>query len=108
MPPEKGHAKGRVSAFECSFQALRIVYVRTHNFSTQSCKTVCLGAIQIPSEHARGETTIRVVKDRPDQTTALHTGCSHHCDYFSVTHCHLLSSTRRLHREYVSKCFDNS
>src|SRR5262245_39983668 len=90
--PEKGYAKGRVGAFECSFQALWIVYVRTHNFSTQSCKTFCPGAIHIPSEHARGETTIRVVKDRPDQTTALRTGCSYHCDNLSAVHCDLLFS----------------
>src|SRR5215467_4078474 len=98
MCPEKGYAKGRVGAFECFFQALWIVDVRSHNFGTQSCKILCPGAIQIPSEHARSETTIRVVKDRPDQTTTLRTGCSYHCDNFSAPHCDLLSSTRRLHR----------
>src|SRR5215469_4498393 len=90
MRPEKGYAKARVGAFECSFQALWIVYVRTHNFSTQSCKILCPGAIHIPSEHTRREVPFRVVKDRADQTTALRTGCSYHCDNFSAGHCDLL------------------
>src|SRR5215831_7835214 len=106
--PEKGYAKGRVGAFECSFQALWIVYVRTHNFSTQPCKTLCYGAIHIPSEHARGESTIRVVKDRPDQTSALRTGCSHHCDNFSVAHCDLLSSPSAITPRVCLKWFDYS
>src|SRR5262249_45704140 len=87
---EKSNAKGCVGTFERFFQALRIVYVRSHNFSTQSCENLCPGPIHIPSEHTRSETTIRVVKDRPDQTTALGTGCSYHRDNFSVAHCDLL------------------
>src|SRR5262249_30247388 len=86
---KKSYAKGCVGTFECFVQALRIVYVRSHNFSTQSCEILCTGSIHIPSEHPRSETTIRVVKDRPDQTTALGTGCSYHCDNFSVAHCDL-------------------
>src|SRR5262245_36126952 len=67
-----------------------MVYVRSHNFSTQSCKIFCPGALPSPREHTRSEYTIGVVKDRPDQPTALRTGCSNHCDYSFANHCDLL------------------
>src|SRR5262245_16064140 len=85
-----------------------MIYVRSHNFSTQSGKILCPGAIPIPSEHTRSETTMRVVKDCPDQTTALRTGCSYDCDNFSAAHCDFPPCTRRLHRGYVSKRCDYS
>src|SRR5215469_4464738 len=56
---------------------------------TQSCEVLCLGSARISGKHASCETTVRVVKDGPDQPTALRTGCAHHCDDFSVAHCDL-------------------
>ena len=84
--PEKRDAKGSVSTFERFCQALGIVYIRDHNFSTQSCEVLCLGSARISGKHASCETTIRVVKDGSDQSTALLTGCAHYCDDFSVAH----------------------
>src|SRR5262245_15411547 len=100
--PEKGYAKGCVGAFACIFQALGIVYVRSHNFSTQSCEMLCPGPIHIPSEHTRSETTIRVVKDRPDQTTDLGIGAPTTAITFLSLIVTSFSSSRRLHRGYVS------
>ena len=59
------------------------------------------GAIHIPREYARSETTLGVAEDRPDQTTALRTGRSYHCDNFSIAHCDLLFFRSAITRGYV-------
>jgi hypothetical protein len=63
-----------------------MVDIRGHNFGAQSCEIPRLGPVYIPGKHARGEITVRVVKDGPNQTATLCPGGSQHCDHFFNRH----------------------
>jgi len=61
-----------------AFQALGIVYVHSHNFSTLSCEFLCLGSTHISGKHTSHETIVGVIKNGPDQTTTLGPGYTYH------------------------------
>jgi len=88
--PEIGHGIDAVSAGEGFLQTFYVVEIRADDFRALRGECFRFVLAGIACDRASGESAVRIVQNRPHQTTALRTSRSNYCNDFLICHVFLL------------------